>query len=64
MVSPILRAWKVFERTDFGPEGEKAREELAEFLVGLDAQATKFVESRERVRARLAARDAQPAGQA
>ena len=29
VVSPILRTWKVFERTDFGPEGEKAREELA-----------------------------------
>jgi acyl-[acyl-carrier-protein] desaturase len=57
VVSPILRTWKVFERTDFGPEGEKAREDLAQFLVGLDAQATKFVESRERMRARMAARD-------
>jgi acyl-[acyl-carrier-protein] desaturase len=64
VVSPILRTWKVFERTDLGPEGEKAREELAEFLVGLDAQATRFVESRERLRARLTARDAEPAGQA
>jgi acyl-[acyl-carrier-protein] desaturase len=52
----VLRAWKVFERTDFGPEGEKAREELAQFLTGLDAQATKFVESRERARARSAAK--------
>jgi acyl-[acyl-carrier-protein] desaturase len=61
VVSPVLRAWKVFDRTDFGPEGEQAREELAEFLVGLDAQATKFVESRERMRARIAARsDAAP----
>jgi acyl-[acyl-carrier-protein] desaturase len=57
VVSPVLRAWKVFERTDFGPEGEQARTELAEFLTGLDAQATKFVESRERARARAAARD-------
>jgi len=56
VVSPVLRAWKVFERTDFGPEGEQARAELAEFLTGLDAQATKFVESRERARARSAAR--------
>jgi acyl-[acyl-carrier-protein] desaturase len=46
----------VFERDDFGPEGEQARTELAEFLAGLDAQATKFVESRERARARAAAR--------
>ena len=34
VVSPILRFWKVFERTDFGPVGEQAREELAQFLVG------------------------------
>ena len=56
VVSPVLRAWRVFERTDLGPAGEKAREELAEFLAGLDAQATRFVESRERARARVAAR--------
>jgi acyl-[acyl-carrier-protein] desaturase len=60
VVSPILRFWKVFDRTDFGPVGEKAREELAQFLVGLDAQATKFVESRERMRARIAARGQVP----
>jgi acyl-[acyl-carrier-protein] desaturase len=57
VVSPILRKWKVFERTDLGPAGEQAREQLGEFLVGLDAQATRFVESRERKRARLAARE-------
>src|ERR671926_1432628 len=56
VVSPILRKWRVFERSDLGPEGEKAREELATFLTGLDAQATRFVESRERARARAAAR--------
>jgi acyl-[acyl-carrier-protein] desaturase len=60
VVSPILRTWKVFERTDFGPEGERAREELAQFLAGLDAQATKFVESRERMRERMAARGETP----
>jgi acyl-[acyl-carrier-protein] desaturase len=52
VVSPILRKWRVFERTDFGPEGEKAREELAEFMTALDTQASRFVESRERMRAR------------
>src|SRR5690242_5951631 len=57
VVSPILRKWRVFERTDLGPEGEKAREELATFLAGLDAQATRFVESRERARARAATRE-------
>jgi acyl-[acyl-carrier-protein] desaturase len=60
VVAPILRFWKVFDRTDFGPEGEKAREELARFLEGLDAQATRFVESRERARARLAAKGEVP----
>jgi acyl-[acyl-carrier-protein] desaturase len=64
VVSPILRKWKVFERTDLGAEGELAREELATFLAGLDAQATRFVESRERARARAAAREEAPAGQA
>ena len=57
VVSPVLRAWKVFDRTDLGPAGEKAREELAVFLEGLDAQATRFVEMRERSRARAAARE-------
>ena len=56
VIMPVLRHWKVFDRTDFGPEGEQAREELAQFLAGLDAQATKFVESRERMRARMAAK--------
>ncbi len=60
VVSPILRFWKVFDRSDFGPAGEQAREELAQFLVGLDAQATKFVESRERMQARIAARGQAP----
>ena len=56
VVSPVLRAWKVFDRTDLGPAGEQAREELARFLEGLDAQATRFVEMRERMRARDAAK--------
>jgi acyl-[acyl-carrier-protein] desaturase len=64
VVAPILRKWRVFERTDFGPVGEQAREELAAFLAGLDSQATRFVESRERARARVAARTGEPAGQA
>ncbi len=58
VVQPVLRAWRVFERTDLGPEGERARDELAAFLTGLDAQAARFVESRERMRARAAARSA------
>jgi acyl-[acyl-carrier-protein] desaturase len=56
VIMPVLRFWKVFTRTDFGPAGEQARDELSEFLRGLDAQATRFVEQRDRLRARLAAR--------
>ncbi|MGN6608140.1 MAG: acyl-ACP desaturase [Jatrophihabitans sp.] len=43
---PVLRQWKVFERTDFGPAGEKARDDVAAFLALLDAKATRFVERR------------------
>ena len=56
VVMPIARFWRVFERDDLGPVGEQAREELAQFLAGLDAQASRFVEQRERRRASQAAR--------
>jgi acyl-[acyl-carrier-protein] desaturase len=56
VVQPVLKFWRVFERSDLGPEGEKARGELSDFLAGLDAQASRFVEQRERARAREAAR--------
>lgn len=55
VLMPVLRHWKVFERTDLGPEGERAREELATFLGGLDTQAARFVERRAENRARVAA---------
>jgi acyl-[acyl-carrier-protein] desaturase len=56
VVAPVLRAWNVWDRTDFGPEGEKAREALSDFLVGLDAQAGRFEQRRAERRARAAAR--------
>jgi acyl-[acyl-carrier-protein] desaturase len=56
VLMPIVRFWRLFEREDFTGEGAKARDELAEFLTGLDAQASRFVEQRERSRARAAAR--------
>jgi acyl-[acyl-carrier-protein] desaturase len=58
VIQPVLKFWRIFERTDFGPEGEKAREELALFLVQLDAQACRFVDQRDRLRARQAQRTA------
>jgi len=56
VIMPVLRHWKVFERTGFGPEGEAARAELAEVLTALDAAAARFEESRDRALARQAAR--------
>ena len=55
VITPVLRHWRVFERDDFGPRAEQARDELAAFLADLDARATRFVERRERVAARVAA---------
>jgi acyl-[acyl-carrier-protein] desaturase len=56
VLSPVLRQWRVFEMTGLGPEGEKAREELSQFLAGLDTAAARFVERREERQARRAAR--------
>jgi acyl-[acyl-carrier-protein] desaturase len=53
VLMPVLRHWRVFDRDDFGPRGEKAREELAAFMAELDVRATKFVERRERAAARV-----------
>jgi len=58
VVQPVLKFWNVFERTDLGAEGERAREELAAFMGGLDAQATRFVEQREKMHARQAGKQA------
>ncbi|WP_111766194.1 acyl-ACP desaturase [Nakamurella deserti] len=55
VIMPVLKYWKVFDRTDFGPVGERAREELSVFLAELDQQASRFVERRDRARARAAA---------
>ncbi len=54
VIMPVLKFWRVFERTDLGPAGELARTELADFLTTLDAQATRFVEQRDRARERSA----------
>src|SRR5690606_38467430 len=51
---PVLRKWGVFDRTDLSGAGEKAREELGEFLEQLDAAATKFETRRAERRGRQA----------
>ena len=54
VITPVLKFWRVFDRTDVGPVGEQAREELAAFVAGLDASATRFEEQRARAAARRA----------
>ena len=56
VIAPVLRFWKIFDRDDFGPAGEQAREDLARFMSALDEQAARFVERRDRQRERAAAR--------
>ncbi|UQS25362.1 acyl-ACP desaturase [Amycolatopsis thermalba] len=57
VVMPLLRYWKVFELEGLGQAGETARDELAAFLTGLDAQASRFEDRRAAALARDAARD-------
>lgn len=56
VLMPVLRQWAVFDKEDLDGEGEKAREELAEFLARLEVSASRFVERREARRAREANR--------
>lgn len=58
VVMPVLRKWRVFEREDFGAEGQRARDELAGILEELEVGAVRFEERRDALKARLAARDA------
>jgi acyl-[acyl-carrier-protein] desaturase len=56
VIMPVLRYCKVFEMDGLSGEGEKTRTELAEFLSDLDTSAARFVEKRDALKARLAAR--------
>jgi acyl-[acyl-carrier-protein] desaturase len=56
VLMPVLRAWGIWDLEGLGPAGEQARDELAAFMAGLDAQAARFVEQREARRARSPAR--------
>ncbi|GIH90271.1 acyl-ACP desaturase [Planobispora siamensis] len=56
VLMPVLRQWAVFDLKDLDADGEKAREELAEFLARTEATASRFVERREARRAAQAAR--------
>jgi acyl-[acyl-carrier-protein] desaturase len=56
IVTPLLRQWGIFELEGLGPEGELAREEIAQAVGILDGQASRFVEQREAAAAKKAAR--------
>jgi acyl-[acyl-carrier-protein] desaturase len=55
VVQPVLKIWNVFGRNDFTAHGERARDELAEFLQKLEKDVVKFEEQRDRALAREAA---------
>jgi acyl-[acyl-carrier-protein] desaturase len=52
---PLLRYWRVFERTGLDAEAENDRERLAQFLEKLEASARKFEERRAAKREQTAA---------
>lgn len=53
-----MRNVRVFERTDLGPAGEQAREELAGIMDALDGAACRFEEKVAARKAREVARSA------
>ena len=59
VVAPILKFWQVFERTDLGPAGEQARERAGRVHDEPRCPGARFVEQREKAKARAAARAAE-----
>jgi acyl-[acyl-carrier-protein] desaturase len=55
VVWPLLRHWKVFDLEGLDAAAEQARDELAEFLTGLDRLATHYEDKRAARAARAAA---------
>ncbi|GAB3959686.1 acyl-ACP desaturase [Actinoallomurus acanthiterrae] len=54
VLSPVLRQWRVFELEGLGADGEKARQELSDFMERLETTAARFTERRAERRARTA----------
>jgi acyl-[acyl-carrier-protein] desaturase len=54
VLQPVLKFWRVFELEGLSGPAEQARDDLAAFLSGLDAKATRFEEKRAAQRARAA----------
>ena len=60
VIAPVLRAWRIFERTDLSGDGLLARDELASFLAKTGVEAGRFNEKREVYFERLIARGQEP----
>jgi acyl-[acyl-carrier-protein] desaturase len=60
VVTPVLRAWNVFERNDLSGDGLVAREELVSFLEKAGQEAATFSDKREVHFERLIARGQNP----
>ncbi|MBB5873109.1 acyl-[acyl-carrier-protein] desaturase [Allocatelliglobosispora scoriae] len=58
VLQPVLRNLRIFEIEGLDGEGEKARQQLADFLTDLDGYAAKFEERRATLQAKAAARAA------
>ncbi|OHV04973.1 acyl-ACP desaturase [Mycobacterium talmoniae] len=56
VLTPLMRAWKVFERNDLTARGDRYRNELGEYLDKLHADVVKFEERRARILERTAAK--------
>ena len=52
----MLRYWKVFDIEGLDAEGERARNELADFMAELEKPALRFEDKRDALKARMAAR--------
>ncbi|HEU4362978.1 MAG TPA: acyl-ACP desaturase, partial [Mycobacterium sp.] len=55
VLQPVLRYWRVFDRSDFGPEGEEAREQVVGFLKIVDERAKHYEEKAAARRERVSA---------
>ncbi|WP_067828071.1 acyl-ACP desaturase [Nocardia inohanensis] len=56
VITPVLKKWNVFERSDFGPRGDEIRNNLGDYLEKLGRDVIRFEEQRDRALAREAQR--------
>ena len=60
VISPVLRAWNIFDREDLTGDGQAARNELSEFLAKSSQEAERFSDKREAHFEKLIARGQEP----